>query len=80
MGLELPGGMRIEAPDPTAAALAPVLGAINHNLLALIRLVDLLVKLECGAVKREDLRRSIQEREFAAARAAKAASNGEVEG
>jgi hypothetical protein len=75
-GLELPNGMRIERPDPTAAALAPILGAINSNLLVLTRQLDALIKLECGVLRRQDFKRTIEERELEAARAAKVSGNG----
>lgn len=53
MALELPGGVRIAAPDPVAAqivqGLAPLLNAISNQL-------DLLIALECGHMSHQAMR------------------------
>lgn len=58
-GLELPGGIRIDAPDPTAAQivtnLAPLLVGISNQL-------DLLVQMECGLLKRETVKKELEAR------------------
>lgn len=53
MGLELPGGVRIAAPDPVAqqiiAGLSPMLRAISGQL-------DILIALECGHMSHQAMR------------------------
>lgn len=57
MGIELPGGVRIVAPDPVAQqivqGLAPLLNAISHQL-------DLLIALECGHLSHQVMRERFQ--------------------
>lgn len=72
MGIELPGGVRIEQPDPVAVqivqALAPLLAGIQNQL-------DMLIRIEAGVISREDAKELIEGRD---AQAIKAAANGRV--
>jgi len=59
---------RIELPDGTSVDVTPPTQAeqdIIDLLKATARMLDLLVRLECGALKRADLKRDIQETEAA---------------
>jgi hypothetical protein len=66
----LPQGVEFQEPSQDTQLLLQGLGQLNRTLGAVERLLDLLVRLECGVQKRPDLAKRI--REFDAAQEAEA--------
>jgi len=63
--IHLPGGVRLQAPDPIVEALAPLLQSIVNQL-------DLLIRIQCGNMDRADVKAQLD----AFDNKAKAAANG----
>ena len=73
--IDLPGGMRVQPPDATAVqiirVLAPLLQGTSNQL-------DLLIRLEVGAIDREELKTRILAADAVAQAQAAAAGNGQT--
>jgi hypothetical protein len=61
--LSLPGGVRLQAPDPVAQQIAESLGPL---LAAISNQLDMLIRLECGNLSRETLKERFDEFDAAA--------------
>jgi hypothetical protein len=62
--LDLPGGMRIQPPDPTARQIIEVLSPLLVGLQAQL---DLLIRMESGALSRHEVKQLIVGADAAAA-------------